>query len=80
MRVWLRGRVDQVQFRNAANLGGEIVGSAGHIGKPEVEQVGLSDEGREVLSDRAIRPNGAKARRKLTTVSVAVNEKLRSVT
>jgi hypothetical protein len=51
MRVWLRGRIDQLQFRNAANLGGEIVGAAGRIGKPEVERVGLPDDRRQVLAE-----------------------------
>ena len=78
MRVWLCGRVDQVQFRNAANLGGEIVGAAGQIGKPEVERVGLPDDRRQVLADRAIRTHGAKARRVLAAVGAAGNEELRA--
>src|SRR6266446_110289 len=79
MRVWLRGRVDQVQFRNAANLGGEIVRDAGRICKPEVERVGLPDDRRQVLADRAIRTNGAKTRRILAAVGAAGNEELRAV-
>jgi len=79
MRVWLRGRVDQVQFRNAANLSGEIVGAARSIGKPEVERVGLPYDRRQVLADRAIRTDGAKTRRILAAVGAAGNEELRPV-
>ena len=79
MRVWLRGRVDQVQFRNAANLGGEIVGAARCIAKPEVERVGLPDDRRQVLADCAIRTDGAKTRRILAAVGAAGNEELRAV-
>src|SRR5262249_61345774 len=79
MRVWLRGRVDQVKFRNAANLGGEIVGAARCIGKPEVERVGLPDDRRQVLADNAIRTHGAKTGRILAAVGAAGNEEVELV-
>ena len=52
-----------MQLCYATDLGGEIVGAAAEIGEPEIERVGLPDDGGQSLTDRSIRTNRAKASR-----------------